>query len=128
MDASNSWPSSEQFDRDRLSALVRWGRNVTRPIPARDIDSVWVNKEYGERRAACVFDHELISVVGVELVLIGETKAARFSDAAVPFIWYGRIGSAQCGLYRFLTGKTERRGARSSRMDHLNLYCPEPNP
>jgi len=88
MDASSSWPSSEQFDRDRTSALARWGRNITRPIPTRDIDSVWVNKEYGERRAACVFDHELITVVGPELILIGETKAARFSDAAVPFIWY----------------------------------------
>ena len=50
-------------------ASLRWSVGagmLLRPIPARDIDSVWVNKGSGERRAACVFDHELISVVGVD--------------------------------------------------------------
>ena len=71
-----------------VDQIANWGREVTRSIPTHAVDAAWARTQYDAKSDSHAFDHELVCVCESQLVLIGESKAARFLESRTPFVWF----------------------------------------
>jgi hypothetical protein len=54
-------PSSPP-DKAEVASLVKWGKEVTRPVHTQTIDGAWAREQYEAQSNNRVFDHELVPV------------------------------------------------------------------
>jgi hypothetical protein len=86
MSQENKEPDSDETAK--WHEIGKWGRDVTRSIPAQTIDAAWGREQYEAQRDDRAFDHELVCVCDSQLVLIGESKAAKFLESATPLVYF----------------------------------------
>ncbi len=71
-----------------IDQIAKWGKEVTRCLPTQAIDAAWAHEQYETKSDSRAFDHELVCVCDSQLILIGESNAAKFSESPIPFVWF----------------------------------------
>src|SRR6266567_3365038 len=85
METSAFSPEDKQPGVDQIA---KWGKEVTRSLPTQAIDAARAHEQYETKRDSRAFDHELVCVCDSQLILIGESNAAKFSESPIPFVWF----------------------------------------
>jgi Restriction endonuclease len=84
-------PENKEPDSDQTAKwheIGKWGKEVTRSLQTQTIDVAWAHEQYEAKRDSRAFDHELVCVCDSQLVLIGETNAAKFLDSPTPIVYF----------------------------------------
>jgi restriction endonuclease len=93
MEASDFSPEITESDQARIASLAKLGKDVTRWLGTRTIDATWARQQYDAKSDSRVFDNELVCLCDSQLILVGESSAAKFleSPLALVYFWENRL-------------------------------------